>query len=92
MEEILPTTSYLLGIILETLFYGELHHSYVVTDGLKNGTCMYVVLFGTSMYYLVVHSTARKHGISGRRSPNKAIIAGGLLLFLTITAVSLDSL
>ena len=92
MDGILPTTAYLLGVILETLFYGEPYHSYAVTDGLKNGTGMYVVMFGTSMYFLGMHSTARKHGSGDHRSPNKAIIAGGLLLFLTITAVSLDSL
>ena len=60
-------------------------------DGLKNGTGIYAVMFGVSMYYLVRPST-RKYDIGSRRSLNKAIISGGLLLFLTITVVSLDSL
>ena len=62
-----------------------------MADGLKNGTGIYAVMFGVSMYYLVRPST-HKHGVGGRRSLNKAIISGGLLLFLTITIVSLDLL
>lgn len=92
MDGILPTTAHLLGVILETLFYGKRYRSSVAADGLKNGTGIYIVVFGVSMYYLVRPNT-RKHGISGsRRSPNKAVVAGGLLLFSTITAVSLVQL
>ena len=86
MGGILLTTAHILGVILETLFYGEQYHSYTVADGpgLKNGTGMYVVIFGVSMYCLARHRNF-KHK---RNSPNMAIIVGGILLFMTATAVS----